>query len=56
LLGYLRTWSTTQRFMNARGFDPVNGLERALLPRWGERKLARLVRWPLHSRIGINRR
>jgi SAM-dependent methyltransferase len=56
LMGYLRTWSATQRFMNARGFDPVNDLEQELLPRWGERKLARPVRWPLHLRIGINRR
>jgi SAM-dependent methyltransferase len=53
LLGYLRTWSATQRFIKERGFDPVNDLEHELLPKWGERNQARLVHWPLHLRVGI---
>jgi SAM-dependent methyltransferase len=53
LLGYLRTWSATQRFMNARGFDPVNELEQELLPKWGDKEQVRLVTWPLHLRIGV---
>jgi SAM-dependent methyltransferase len=54
LLGYLRTWSATRRFISERGCDPVSGLEYEVLPKWGERKLARLVHWPLHLRIGIH--
>jgi hypothetical protein len=53
LLGYLRTWSATQRFIKERGFDPVINLEGELLPKWGERGEVRLVRWPLHSRVGV---
>jgi SAM-dependent methyltransferase len=54
LIGYLRTWSATRRFIKERGFDPVSDLERELLPRWGEREQARIVRWPLHLRIGLS--
>lgn len=53
LLGYLRTWSASQRFINARGFDPVNDIEQELLPKWGEREQIHPVRWPLHLRVGI---
>jgi SAM-dependent methyltransferase len=54
LLGYLRTWSATQRFIGARGLDPVDDLQHQLLPKWGSREQTRVVRWPLHLRIGIN--
>lgn len=51
LLGYLHTWSATQRFMAERGHDPLADLDRELLPYWpaGERKV---VRWPLKMRVG----
>lgn len=54
LLGYLRTWSATQRFIKERGFDPVTNLESDLLPKWGKREQTRAVRWPLHLRVGIS--
>ena len=53
LIGYLRTWSATQRFIKERGFDPLTGLESELSAKWGERKQLRAVHWPLHLRIGI---
>lgn len=53
LLGYLRTWSATQRFAAARGFDPVDSLGRALAEVWRvDVDTPRLVRWPLTLRIG----
>ncbi|HEY0005233.1 MAG TPA: class I SAM-dependent methyltransferase [Pyrinomonadaceae bacterium] len=53
LLGYLRTWSATQRFIKERGFDPVTeGLADELLALWGEPERRQLVRWPLHLRVG----
>lgn len=52
LLGYLRTWSATQRFLRERGFDPVTELATELRPCWGEPNKARVVHWPLHLRIG----
>lgn len=52
LLGYLRTWSATQKFISARGFDPVDSLSEALGRVWGGADAWRAVRWPLHGRVG----
>jgi SAM-dependent methyltransferase len=52
LAGYLRTWSATQRFIQARGSDPVAGLERELAPLWGAPDAARTARWPIFLRVG----
>lgn len=54
LAGYLRTWSATKRFIEARGFDPVVALTNELISVWGEPKQEKTVRWPLHLRVGIN--
>jgi SAM-dependent methyltransferase len=50
LLGYLRTWSATQRFMVAERYDPLEKIERELRDAWGED--ARRVFWPLTVRVG----
>lgn len=50
LLGYLRTWSATKRFIAARRFDPVDGLADELAAIW--RNGTRVVRWPIHMRVG----
>lgn len=52
LLGYIRTWSATQRFLDAVGHDPVAGLEAELADHWGEPGAARSIRWPLSLRVG----
>lgn len=52
LLGYLRTWSATKRFIEARGFDPVTNLSNDLLSDWGAPEEEKLVRWPLSLRVG----
>jgi SAM-dependent methyltransferase len=52
LVGYLRTWSATARFVAERGFDPVVQVERSLSCNWGDARQSRLVRWPLYSRAG----
>jgi SAM-dependent methyltransferase len=49
LIGYLRTWSGTQKFIAARGFDPVESLGDKLRKLWCDEQL---VRWPLSVRIG----
>lgn len=53
LLGYLRSWSATARFIAARGFDPVAALAHELAPHWGEGNLR--VEWPLALRAGRRR-
>ena len=56
LLAYLRTWSATSAFVQARGVDPVTALAGELGPAWGPADRRRRVRWPLSLRIGRPRR
>jgi ubiquinone/menaquinone biosynthesis C-methylase UbiE len=50
LLGYLRTWSATQRFMVAEKRDPLENIEQELQETWGEE--VRRVVWPLTVKVG----
>ena len=52
LLGYLRTWSATQRFIAANGSDPVELIENELVQAWRDAARQRRARWPLTIRIG----
>jgi SAM-dependent methyltransferase len=52
LIGYLRTWSATQRFMAANQTDPLKDLVEELRAAWGNRKQFRRVVWPLIVRVG----
>jgi SAM-dependent methyltransferase len=52
LLGYIRSWSATHRFSEAKGFDPVISLEKQLAPLWGAPELRRHMAWPLSLRAG----
>jgi SAM-dependent methyltransferase len=54
LLGYLRTWSSTQRFIAARGYDPLEQIIDDLRIIWGPPEQMRKVTWPLTLRIGVN--
>ncbi len=53
--GYLRTWSATQRFTQARGEDPVAPLIAEIAAVWGAPSAARRTRWPLSVRAGGSR-
>jgi SAM-dependent methyltransferase len=52
LIGYLRTWSATQRFMAANQSDPLEAIEKELRSAWGSGKQLRRVVWPLTVRVG----
>ena len=52
LVGYLSTWSATQRYVRARGVDPTIELRRELDAVWDDREPPRPVRWPLHMLVG----
>ena len=56
LAGYLRTWSATQKFIAARGFDPVDSLMEELGAVWKNPEQAREIKWPLHLRVGVLKR
>lgn len=52
LLGYFSTWSATNRFIKANGYNPLERLEKELSEVWGEREKTRRITWPLSLRIG----
>jgi len=53
LVGYLGTWSATQRFIAARGIDPLEQIIGELRSVWGNPRRTRRVIWPLILRIGV---
>ena len=55
LLGYLRTWSSTQRFIVAKGSDPLEQIADELRSAWGDSQQTRKVIWPLILRIGTKK-
>jgi hypothetical protein len=50
-IGYLHTWSATQRYQQARLKNPVAEIITSLQSAWGEQS-SRTVLWPIHMRIG----
>jgi SAM-dependent methyltransferase len=52
LVGYLRTWSSTQRFIAAKASDPLGVIKDDLHKKWGKPEQIRSVTWPLIVRIG----
>jgi len=53
LIGYLRTWSATQRFIAANRRDPLEEIAPELGVAWGNTKQSRRVVWPLTLRVGV---
>ncbi|MBI5783787.1 MAG: class I SAM-dependent methyltransferase [Gammaproteobacteria bacterium] len=51
-LGYLGTWSATQRYRKQQGSDPLIPLRAELEKVWGDARVARTIKWPIHMRIG----
>ncbi len=49
LLGYLRTWSATQAFVEAQGEDPVSRIDAHVRATYGSRDTVD-IRWPLQLR------
>lgn len=47
VLGYLGTWSATQRYRDDRGSDPLDIVREDLAKAWGEPAETRTLRWPL---------
>lgn len=52
LLGYLRSWSASDRYRKARGVDAVDAFATEMLPLWGAPERLRTIRWPLALRVG----
>jgi SAM-dependent methyltransferase len=55
LLGYVRTWSAVQRYVEATGTDPVPELAERIAPFWSDPESRREIEWPLTVRAGLTR-
>ncbi len=53
LLGYLRSWSATQRFIEASGIDPLINFAEELRKAWDAPEEKKLLTWSLSIRVGI---
>lgn len=53
LVGYLGTWSSTQRFIAETDGDPLEQISDELRTGWGDPQRTRNVRWPLTLRMGV---
>lgn len=51
-LGYLGTWSATQQYRQQMGTDPLPALRAELSHAWSAPHARRVVKWPIHLRIG----
>jgi SAM-dependent methyltransferase len=52
LRGYVRSWSSTQRYRARTGQDPLELVQQELEAAWGDPAKVRDVIWPLHIRVG----
>jgi ubiquinone/menaquinone biosynthesis C-methylase UbiE len=52
LVGFLRSWSATQRFIAAIGRNPLEEIADELRDAWGDARQTRRVIWPVTLRVG----
>jgi SAM-dependent methyltransferase len=52
LLGYLATWSATNRYRQRHERDPLDLIRLSLYQAWGPPNEERTVTWPIHLRVG----
>jgi SAM-dependent methyltransferase len=53
LIGYLKSWSSTQRFIAANNRDPLDEIGKDLSAAWGDPNQRQRVVWPLTLRVGL---
>ena len=51
-MGYLNTWSATQRFQQKNEQNPLDMVRRLLVKTWGDPQRRQTLRWPLYLRLG----
>ena len=52
LAGFFNSWSATQRYKADKGHHPLEIIWPKLTAAWGDENEPRLIRWPLHFRVG----
>ena len=56
LMGYLSSWSSTQRFVAATNRNPLDEIATDLEEAWGDPQQTKSIVWPLSLRVGIKDR
>ncbi|HET9744262.1 MAG TPA: class I SAM-dependent methyltransferase [Chitinophagaceae bacterium] len=51
LLGYIRSWSAVQKFINANGYSPIFMIEEQIIKLWPEGEVKKVV-FPLYLNFG----
>jgi ubiquinone/menaquinone biosynthesis C-methylase UbiE len=54
IIGFLDSWSSTLKFMEMRGYHPLDDIKEDLQDAWGNPAQKRLVQFPLYYKIGRN--
>ena len=54
LAGFFDSWSATQRYKAEKEHHPLELIWDKLVSAWGDENEPRLIRWPLHFRVGRN--
>ncbi|MFB2968205.1 class I SAM-dependent methyltransferase [Aerosakkonema sp. BLCC-F183] len=52
VIGYLQTWSATQRFIAQHGIEQIAKMCDRLTNVWGDSQATKLISWPLSLRVG----
>jgi len=52
IMGYLRTWSATQRFIEKNQQDPLIDFETQMKKIWGPSDKRKAIRWKIHLKVG----
>jgi len=53
LIGYIRSWSATARYLERHALDPAAALQESLCALWGRADELRRISWPLSLRISV---
>ena len=54
LTGYLRTWSSSQKYFEKHKKDPLKEINQELSQAWGPATDKKKVYWPVSLRVGKN--
>jgi len=52
LIGYLNTWSATQKYISQNGGNPIEKIFDKLAKVWGSAENIKRIEWPLNLRVG----
>lgn len=52
----MSSWSATRKYVEQEGKHPIPEIIDELSGAWGDEEQERVVRWPLHLRVGRVRR